>query len=389
LTRFVPGLVIGCLLAGLIGLRAEEPDAKYLRIYYAIEKADGLVKRGDRDEAKAKYQEAQTLLKELKSINPTWNSKAVAYRLSYVTDQIDALSHPPAALATQGERESKGAGPISNTASGLQVKLLSAGGEPRQVLKLSPKVGDVQTAMMTLQLGMGMAGAAELMKIPPVGIALRAEVKSVAPNGDIASEVRIEDVNVEADGGGGAQMAEAIKASLGGMKGMVIANTISDRGMTKQVEMKFPPGSESGARQSVEQMKESILNLQLMLPEAAIGPDASWEIKQKIKAQGMTIDQTTTHHLVAVEGGKLTIESSVGQSAANQKIANPAMPQLKVNLTRMTGTSKGRLTTELTKILPVSATMEGGSEMILNAGAGAQAQPMTMRMDVRMKIESK
>jgi len=90
-----------------------------------------------------------------------------------------------------------------------------------------------------------------------------------------------------------------------------------------------------------------------------------------------------------MEGNVLNIESSIEQSAANQKVANPAMPQLKVDLTKMTGKSKGQLTVDLTKVLPTAATINGGAEMVMSAGAGAQAQSMTMKMGANIKIESK
>ena len=183
-------------------------------------------------------------------------------------------------------------------------------------------------------------------------------------------------------------MAEAMKAALGTVKGMVVANTITDRGASKKVEVKYPAGADPTARQSMEQMKDSFMNAQVVLPEEAVGPDAKWEIKQKIKTQGMTIDQKVTQHLVSVEENVLTMESLIEQSAANQKVANPAMPQLKVDLTKLTGSSKGQMTVDLSKILPTAATIDGGAEMLMSAGSGAQAASMTMKTEASIKIEA-
>lgn len=365
-------------------VRAEEPDAKYMRIYNFIEQADSLAKRGQTDQAKAKYQAAQAALKDLKSLNPTWNTKAVSYRLSYVTEKIEGLSRPP---ATASAGDAKSAATPGSLPTGIQVKLVSAGAEPRQVLRLQAKPGETQKALMTLQMAMGMGGGAELMKIPAIKIMLEVEPKSITATGDIESEMHVGDI--EFGEGGAPQIADAMKASFGGLKGLVITSTLSDRGASKKSEVKLPPEADAAARQSIEQMKDSFLTTQFVLPEEPVGVGAEWQVKQKIKAQGMTIDQTTTLHLVAMDGKVLTVESSIAQSAANQKVANPAMPQLKMDLTKMTGATKGQMTLDLAKILPIEATTTGGSEMVMSAGSGAQASAMTMKAEVSLKIDAK
>jgi len=388
-TELFAWLVVVSLFGSLLTARAEEPDAKYMRSYYAVEKADALAKKGQTDEAKAKYLEAQAVLRDIKAISPTWNSKAVSYRLSYVIERIETLSKPPTALEVEGSGDTKKGVGLGAQPQGVDVKLLSAGNEPRKALRLAPKAGETQKATMTLQMSMGMGGGGELMKIPAIRIAFDVETKSVTADGDISNETRIEDVTLDEASGGAPQLAEAMKATLGTVKGMVIANTLSDRGATKKVEVKFPPGADPGARQSMEQMKESFLNAQVVLPEEPVGPDAKWEVKQKIKTQGMTIDQKVTNHLIATDGNVLTIESSIEQSAANQKVANPAMPQLKVDLTKLTGMSKGQVTVDLSKVLPTAATIDGGAEMLMTTGSGAQAASMTMKTEANIKIESK
>jgi len=386
-TKLLVGLAVASLLGSLAMTRAEEPDAKYMRSYYAIEKGDTLAKKGQTDEAKAKYLEAQAALKDIKAISPNWNSKAVSYRMSYVTERIESLSQPAAtnaALTVDGAKSVTGSG--GALPQGMQVKLLSAGGEPRTVLRFAPKAGESQKTLITLQMAMG-AGGGELMKIPAIKISFDAQTKGVSA-GDINNEIKIEDIGIE-EGGDGNPVADAMKASFGSAKGMVILSTVSDRGAVKKTEVKFPPGADPATRQSMEQMKDSLLNAQVILPEEAVGPDAKWEVTQKLKAQGMTIDQKVTSHLIAIDGNVLTIESTIDQSAANQKITNPAMPQLKMDLTKLTGSSKGQATVDLTKVLPTGASITGGAEMQMTTGSGGSAASMAMKTEMSLKIESK
>jgi hypothetical protein len=384
-------MVLVLLLMNWSSARAEEPDAKYLRIYRVIEQADSLSKSGQTEPAKARYQEAQTSLRDLKRIYPTWNAKAVAYRLSYVSERIDGLSQPaaPAVTAVAGTKSEDNSGtPPAN----VQLKLLSPGAEPHTVLRIRAKADEAQTVDMTIKLAMGMGGGAaagEMMKIPAIKLSLSVLPKTVAEGGDINCELRIEDAGLADETGSAPQMVEAMKASLGGVKGMLIMKTISDRGFNKKTELKVAPGTDATARQTMEQMKDSFSNTELLLPEEAVGPGAKWEVKQKIKAQGMTIDQTTTHELVSVDGNTLTVRSSVEQHAANQKVSNPMMPQLKVDLTKMTGSGSAQTTLDLAKVLPVAATTEGHMEMLMSAGAGDQAQTMTMKAGTSVRLESK
>lgn len=378
-------VLLALWLGGASPLPAQAPDVKYLRIYDTIEQADALAKRGQTNQARTRYLEAQAALRDFKSLNPNWNTKAVTFRMGYVAEQLDALSKP--AGTTSNDSAGPAAVKPSSSSGDAQVKVLAAGAEPRQALRFQVKPGETQTAVITLQMAVGM-GDGGLMKIPVIKINLSATPKDVTPEGDINSEIRLEELEVEGDGSA-AQMVEAMKTSLGGVKGMLIETTISDRGLSKRAEVKLPPDTDATARQSMEQMKDSLLNTQFLLPEEPIGPGAEWVVKQKIQVQGRRIDQTATHKLVAVDGQMLTVESTIVQSAANQKVPNPAMPQVKVDLTKLAGTSKSQATVDLAKVLPAAATVASTIEMVMSAGAGSQAQAMTMKSETTIKIEGK
>src|SRR5206468_12492146 len=119
------------------------------------------------------------------------------------------------------------------------------------------------------------------------------------------------------------------------------------RGLTPATEPKVPAGADPQIRQVMERMKESVATLASPFPEEAIGPGAKWEAKVLLKSQGMTIDQSATYQLAALEDERLTVRSTIAQHAANQKIQNPAMPGLKMDLTKMTGTGTGEVTFDL------------------------------------------
>ncbi|HTL57309.1 MAG TPA: hypothetical protein VL361_16620 [Candidatus Limnocylindrales bacterium] len=90
------GLVI--LGAVLVSAPAQNLDDEYVQLFNLIQEADSLSSVHP-SQALAKYMEAQKGLQQLRNGSPDWNPKAIAFRLSYVTSKIAALT-PEASVAT-------------------------------------------------------------------------------------------------------------------------------------------------------------------------------------------------------------------------------------------------------------------------------------------------
>jgi hypothetical protein len=120
-----------------------------------------------------------------------------------------------------------------------------------------------------------------------------------------------------------------------------------------------------------------------------VGAGAKWEVKMQLKSQGMTINQTATYELVSIDGERFTAKATIAQQAGNQKIQNPAMPGLKLDLTKMTGNGTGDLNCDLAKILPVDANLDSHSDMSMNMDLGGQKQTINMKMQANLRLESK
>jgi hypothetical protein len=378
-------LIIIVLVTALVPARADETEDQYLRIYNVIEQADSLSKSGQNDAARVKYQQAYKELLAIQRSRPSWNTKTVSFRLRYLDERIAALSQPApiSAAKSEGSPDKKAA-----SAAGPQVKLLEAGAEPRKAFRWHAKPGDKQTGTITLKISLDM-GLGQPMKLPAMNMTMEFTVKSVSPNGDISYESTTKDATVAEDADTMPQIAEAMKASINTLKGVSGSSTISARGINLRTEMKIPPGADPQTRQSIEQTKESLSSMAVPLPEEAIGPGAKWEVKQQVKSEGMTIDQTTTCELVSVEGDRLNLKSSIAQHAANQKVQNPAMPALKLDLKKLTGSGSGNVTIDLAQIFPVDGSFDQHSERELAMDSAAGGQTINMKTDVNIRLESK
>jgi hypothetical protein len=376
------------LLLTLSAARAEGPDDDYLAVYDLIDQADTLSSNGKTSEAYVKYVEAQRALTAFQKENPGWNAKTVSFRLNYLTEKIAAASGKTAAPETSGAAAKNAAAPAPKS----PVKLLANGSEPRTVLRLHPAVGDKQTMTMTMKMGMVTSVAGKempAMNMPAMVMTLDITVNDVSAAGDIAYEMVFSDATVAEDTNIQPAVAAAMKTSLASIRGLTGTGRMSDHGIIKSMEIKRSAAADPQLSQTLDQMKESFSSSSTPLPEEAVGPGAKWEYKTRIKSQGMSIDQTLAYELVAVEGDRITLRSTLSQNAANQKIQNPAMPGLKVDLNKMTGAGTGSSTYDLTHIMPVTGTLDEEIGINMGMNVGQQKQAMDMKMDMNITLESK
>jgi hypothetical protein len=376
----VSGLLVLALVLGVSPVWAEGPDDEYVQIRSLIQQADDLNTGGKSAPATAKYQEAKAALMGFQRSYPDWNVKLVAFRLNYVVQKVAALTEKPPTAAG------------GDTVTATPVKLIEPGTEPRKMLRLHPNPGDKQTLSMTVKMAMETkVGEMETpaMKLPAIKMSMEATVKGVAENGDITYEMVMGDMGVGDEPGATPEVAEAIKSVLTGIKGLSGSGTISSRGFGKGLEFKVPADTNPQARQIMDQMKDMYAQLAVPLPEEAVGPGAKWEVKLPVKAQGMTIDQKTSYEVVSLEGERLTTKSAIVQQAANQKIQNPAMPGLKMDLTKMVGNGSGERTFDLAHLLPTTGAGKVHTEASMAMNMGGQKQAMTVKSDVNLHFDSK
>jgi hypothetical protein len=390
--------VFAVLVLALSPASADDPEGQYLQIFQTIQQGDLQKKNGQVDNALAKYREAQVALAKFQRTYPDRDAKVVAYRLNYVSTQIAALAPQATSTGTTNQSTSSPAGTkatsTASAAGSTQVKLLEPGTEPRKQLRFHPKAGDKQSMVMTMKIGMGVTVGEmpeQTIKLPTMKLVMDMTVKDVAPSGDITYDIVTSDASVSDEPDVIAQVAEAMRNAVGGMKGIGGTGMITSRGINKGTDIKVPEGADPQVKQFVEQMKETMSRVASPLPEEAVGAGAKWEIKMQIKSQGMTLNQNATYELVNIEGDRCAAKTSVSQTAANQKIQNPMMPGTKVDLTKLTGQGTGEVTFDLGQIIPPEASVQFHQDMATSTTAAnsTQKQTMDMKMDLNLHVEAK
>lgn len=387
-------LCLALLLFLAIPTRADDPDDQYLKIFNLIEKADALNSKGQSEQALAKYRDAQTALESFQKAQPSWNGQLVSFRMEYVAQKIAELGpkapKPANDETTQGAQSGQGQSPAT-ASSGPEIKLLEPGSEPRKVLRLHPKAGDKQAVTLTLVMAMGMkAGEMETpMKMPGMTFTMDSTVKDVSSEGDITYETVMNEAKVAEDSDAMPQLVTAMKTALEGAKGIKSTGVLSAQGIPKNTELDVPANADAQLRQVMDQTKDSFKNLSAPLPQEAVGQGGRWEVRQAIKSQGMTLNQTTVFQIVSIEGDRVTATSTINQTAPNQKIQNPAMQGVKLDLTKLAGSGKGSITFDLGHLMPLASSVDSHTDMSMAMNMGNQKQNMTMKVDLNLKMEAK
>lgn len=383
LSLILTSLLLSCCVAP-----ADEPEDVYLRIYGVIQQGDELNTKGKSNAALAKYRQAQIELQDFHLQHPEWNAKVVSFRLNDLAAKVKKLSNGNAATAEGAIDQADGKSGSSTT----QVKLLDPGAEPRKALRLHPQPGAKQSIQMTMKMSMTMkVGEIEppAMKIPQMNMAMDFTVKDVTADGDINYELTVSDAAVADDTDVLPQISDAIKSAFGNFKGVSGSGTITSRGVNKKSELNMGSESNPQLRQVIDQLRDSWSNLSAPFPQEPVGPGAKWEVRMPIKSQGLTMTQTATYQVTSLEGDRLQASTTVIQNAPKQNIENPAMPGMKIELTKMTGSGKGEVTFDLGKVLPPAGHTDLRSEFSMAMDAGGQKQPMDMKMDLNLRFESK
>jgi hypothetical protein len=207
---------------------------------------------------------------------------------------------------------------------------------------------------------------------PAIVITSQSTTKSISAAGDIGYEIVTTD-------------APAVPQ----LKGLSAAGTLTSRGINKNISVKTPAGLNPQMRQIAEQIKEGYATAALALPEEPVGVGAKWDVKMPIKSGGISMVQTFNCELASLEGDKAVVKINYTQTAPNQKIENPAMPNFKMDLTRFSGSGSGETIVDLGKLLPVQSTTDGQLEMTMSAGTGAQKQEINVKLTLNVTTDSK
>jgi len=269
------------------------------------------------------------------------------------------------------------------------VKLIDAGSSPKTKLRMTPAKGSKQTSIMTMKMDQAMVMSGQKLPATPtpaMQFTMEVAVTDVATNGDFAFEFSYPKVSLVEDDNVEAAVKEAMKGMLKSMEGMSGSAVVTNRGFTKEADMKLPPKVNAQIKAMIDSMKESMSRLSSPLPEEPIGVGGKWSVTQLVEVNGMKLKQTSSHTLNKVDGATYDISVEVTQTAEPQDVKTPGLPEgSTLTLESLESTGKGTMMLDVNRVFPFSE-IKTDSKISMEMNTGGQDLSMQIDMKIEMSI---
>ena len=238
------------------------------------------------------------------------------------------------------------------------VTLLESGAEPRRVLRYKFQAN--RTERMVMQTDMAMAVEIEGLKrpetpLPSTRMTMAIDSKEVSPEGALHYEFTLEQTEVVPNPGDYSPTIKSIKNQMDTMLGVSGSVTVTSRGFSTDVKINIPRGVSPQVRQLIDDMKQSMSQISVPLPDEPIGKGARWQVTTPIETPAMKLTQIATYTLSEIQGDTVKLDVQLKQSAPPQESRPPgAPPGVTVIMESLSTSGSGTIELQMTNVVPTS-----------------------------------
>jgi hypothetical protein len=273
----------------------------------------------------------------------------------------------------------------------IVVELLDAGAAPYRELRFAPLQGTKQVAVMTMKMNQSMTIAGQAIparNVPANKTTIESTVDKIFENGDIGLKFTYTDIVIVDDPANPSPLAAMMKTMMQPLIGTSGNVIVTNRAVTRQVDMLIPEGVSNQLKLMIDGMKSAMNQISSPLPEEAVGLGGKWRVVQNINANGLQIKQTSVHEITELRENGFTMSVTLTQEAEPQEVKNAALPPgAKVALKSLRSKGSGKSTIKLDSMLPSTASVELTSQTAMGVEIGGQTQDLTTDMKMEMTIE--
>ncbi|MGD1910666.1 MAG: hypothetical protein ACFB2X_07375 [Rivularia sp. (in: cyanobacteria)] len=275
-----------------------------------------------------------------------------------------------------------------------QVKLITPGVQPRQILRFTPQAGSKQTADMQMDMDMSMSmngNPVPKFQMPGTSLKFNTVVNKVEPNGDIYYEFSYPNVDLVGQSNLPPSALQGMRREMKKIQGFKGNAIVDNMGRTKKADFVVPVNLNPALKQILDQMKSSITELSAPIPKQAIGKGAKWQVTSQMKFNGINLQQTANYELVDIKDGIATMNISLTQQAAGiQKMVLPQMPKgTTMTLQSYNATGGGQAKISLNRIMPLSTSIKTNTNakmLVIEANSQEKTildQQILMQMNIK------
>ncbi|MBU1242484.1 hypothetical protein KKD52_08575 [Myxococcota bacterium] len=270
----------------------------------------------------------------------------------------------------------------------------NAGGDNKVALRYLYKATDVTVAMMELKMGMQISmGAVQqpAVALPLMKMNMKITNREVKESGNLLYDFLLDSVDVVGDDKTPQGMIDSMKNALNDIKGMNGSAEVTTRGITVSAEMKMPSNTNPQLTSMMENMRQQMNQMSVPLPEAPVGPGATWTVTTQMTSGGILMTNQYKYTLTKLEGTNIEMKVELVQSAEPQELKNPNLPAgTVIHMQEFKSSGNGTVKMDLTRMVPTSEiTSETKMKMEVEAGGQKQNLEQTMTLGLKLYPEQK
>ena len=274
-----------------------------------------------------------------------------------------------------------------------QLELIDRGSFPRQRLLFTPTVFN-QKEILTMTMDMDMVITVEgegtqLIDMPAIEMTIETEITSIDANGDIHVNALYSGMDVVAEPKVSPELVENLRSAIQTIVGLKISFISDPQGKIKAQNFVLPDTIEPNIKQMFEQITSSLSELSAPMPSEAVGIGAQWRVFANPSINDIQMNHTVLYELVNIEENVITLDTSIEQQGEPQSIEMPRLPaNTTLNLTNSYGQGQGRVTMNLTKMMPILAnlSMDSNTEMQMQITENGQVEARNVKMKMLMQM---
>ncbi|MCB9669780.1 MAG: hypothetical protein H6734_09950 [Alphaproteobacteria bacterium] len=276
------------------------------------------------------------------------------------------------------------------------VELIDAGSGAKTSLVLAPKVGADESMEMVLDLVVGMDMGGESPKVtdaPPVKMVLKGKVVEKTPEGNYRYDFTLTDAGIEPYEIK-VEMSDARRKEIDAINAQVREQAEKYRGTRGSLVVDAHGGLVSSRVDSPGEpfanLEKSLAHAMVPMPSEPVGVGAKWKAVDRVKESGLSLTQTITYTVKAIDAGHVELEMELAQAGDHDSFKMPNLPAgTKAELVGLASTGKGTAVVDLGRLLPRTTVLEQDFESRVvvvkeNENMGMHIG-MTMDMDLSIK----
>jgi len=270
------------------------------------------------------------------------------------------------------------------------VELLAPGAEPRQELRLQPKVNTKQiTTITTTMDAVGTLSGQPMpsIEIPASVMKMETTITQVEANGDIHSQFSFTDADVTPAPNSLPELVNGLRSAIKGIVGLKGTSIVDNRGQIKAGNIDLPEGSDPIANQLFKQISNSLAQASSPLPQEAVGIGAKWRVASVLNVSGINLSQSTIYELVTLKDNVATFNVSMEQQAQSQKLSLPGMPTgATLTLKSLKSQGQGQIVVPLDIAIPARSVIAIRSRNEMNVKPANDEEDATLETDISMHM---